>query len=210
MTQPAPQTTAETQPSGGGNFFTQKWGPLPVWAWLATGAAALLIISYLRNKQNQSGTSQSTTTDASQIPQFINQTYETVSPPNVSQAVTVSGSPATNPSTPVKLGGITAETILKKGENKTSWARKIGVPARAVFQEGQHVWTYAKTGNAKEGVTAEAKLGPGETIQSWANKVGVSEKSVQRSGSNVWTYSPRANTTSQTLNVQTPSVVAGT
>jgi|SRR5215469_1857712 len=87
MTQPTP---APEPTGGGGNFFTQKWGPLPVWAWMAGGAAALLIVSYLRNKQNASASPSATdTTGASQIPQFVNQDYTTVSPPNVSVPVSM-------------------------------------------------------------------------------------------------------------------------
>lgn len=209
MTAPAPETTPTT---GGGNFFTQKWGPLPVWAWMAIAASSLLIISYLRNKQNSSTSTGINTSDtgASQIPQFINQTYTSASPPNVSQAVTVSGSPASNPSVPVKLGQVTKEAVVKKGQSRSSIARQWGVPANAVFIQGNHAWTYAAPGNPKEGPTASGKLGPGETIQSLANKWGVSAQAIQQSGSNVWTYSPRANTKSQTLDVQTPSTTAGT
>jgi len=180
---------------------------------MATGAAGLLIISYLRNKQNGASSSSPTnTTDSSQIPQFINQTYSTVNPPaqDITQTNTVNQNPVQNPSTPKKLSGITAEATLGKGETKRTIAAKWGVPLGSVFQVGNHVWTYAHTGNAKEGVTAQGKLTKGETVQQWANEVGVPAAAVQQSGSNVWTYAMRANTKSDTLNVQTPSVVAGT
>jgi nucleoid-associated protein YgaU len=76
--------TAPAEGQMGGNFFTNKWGPLPVWAWLAVGASTLLVVSYLRNKQNAANSTNSAAANtdlSSQVPQFVNQTFTSVTPP---------------------------------------------------------------------------------------------------------------------------------
>jgi hypothetical protein len=64
------------------NIFTHKFGPLPMWVWLVISAGILLGWSYFRNKSSGQQTQQANTTDASQVPQFVNQTYTTVNPPS--------------------------------------------------------------------------------------------------------------------------------
>lgn len=45
---------------GGGNFFTQKYGPLPGWAWIIVTFA--LVYIYMKYKSSKSSTSTTTTT----------------------------------------------------------------------------------------------------------------------------------------------------
>lgn len=79
---PAP-TAATGRPAKQGNIFTRKLGPLPMWAWLLIGIALILGFVYYRSKTSAASPSQTPTgTDASQVPQFVNQTYTTVQPPS--------------------------------------------------------------------------------------------------------------------------------
>lgn len=88
MSESAPETRSS---GGGGNVFTRKLGPLPMWGWMAI--ALLLALFYYLYKKNQSGSSSSGATsspstvntpggvDASLVPQFVNQTYVENTPP---------------------------------------------------------------------------------------------------------------------------------
>jgi hypothetical protein len=81
MTSPAPEAPA---PAGGGsNPLTRKLGPLPVWAWIGVGLGGLLAVMYFKkgSSSTASTTGTATTTGDSQIPQFVNQTYVTGTPP---------------------------------------------------------------------------------------------------------------------------------
>ena len=64
------------------NVFTRKIGPLPMWAWVAIVGAVIIGYAYWKNRQNNAASTSSTTADASQVPQFVNQTYTTVQPPS--------------------------------------------------------------------------------------------------------------------------------
>lgn len=61
------------------NVFTRKLGPLPMWAWVAIVSAVLIGYFYLKNKK--AGQTTPTGTNASQIPQFVNQVFTSVQPP---------------------------------------------------------------------------------------------------------------------------------
>ena len=80
---------SETAPerSSGGNVFTRKLGPLPMWAWMGIGlAVALAFYLYNKNKSSQAASQNAVNTpggvDSSLVPQFVNQTYvENIPPP---------------------------------------------------------------------------------------------------------------------------------
>ena len=82
------ETAPEPQPrsSGGGKIrqtLTAPIGPLPMWAWVAIAAVILVAWRLYANKgqqQSQAATSD-TGTSANDVPQFVNQTYTTVTPP---------------------------------------------------------------------------------------------------------------------------------
>jgi hypothetical protein len=69
------------------NTFTHKIGPLPMWGWVAIAAGLLVAWRLYSSKkspaaQQQSGQSASSTdTAANTVPQFVNQTYTTVTAP---------------------------------------------------------------------------------------------------------------------------------
>jgi hypothetical protein len=79
----APGTPAS---SGGGKLgvWKKKYGPLPLWGWGVLVLLGILAYLWYKNK-NANATASSTTasdsTGAGQVPQFVNQTYTTVTPP---------------------------------------------------------------------------------------------------------------------------------
>jgi hypothetical protein len=86
---------AAPERSGGGNVFTRKMGPLPLWAWL--GLATLVAVGYYMYSKNTSASSTSNpantggstgTVDQSLVPQFVNQTYVENNPPAAPQPPT--------------------------------------------------------------------------------------------------------------------------
>lgn len=87
MSSMAPESPPAAAPArgGGGNVLTRKIGPLPTWAWVAIVSVILIAFAYWRNSQSGGSTAASSTaadgTDASQVPQFVNQTYTSVTPP---------------------------------------------------------------------------------------------------------------------------------
>jgi hypothetical protein len=104
----------------GGNVFTRKIGPMPLWAWMAI-ALVIAIVYYLysKNKAAQSAQNSGTSStgaasggvnspggvDASLVPQFVNQNYENSTPPaapnvTVNNTVPPSTVTVTQPTTP--------------------------------------------------------------------------------------------------------------
>lgn len=110
MSQMQPESTV---PQSGGNVFTRKIGPLPMWAWMGI-ALAIAIVFYLYKKHTSSSdTSQSSAqnssmntpggVDASLVPQFVNQVYNQETPPvapNVTVNSTVNNPPPVETSPP--------------------------------------------------------------------------------------------------------------
>lgn len=82
MSETVPEETPSRESS---SPFTRKLGPLPVWAWMAVGLAVALGYYFWKKNSAASTTSTDATssTDTSgQVPQFVNQTYTTVTPPS--------------------------------------------------------------------------------------------------------------------------------
>jgi hypothetical protein len=87
------------------NVFTRKLGPLPMWAWV--GILAAMILGWSLYKSKTSGASSQAgaadTTDASQVPQFVNQTYTQPGPPGPVGPTGATGPPGpTGPTGPVQ------------------------------------------------------------------------------------------------------------
>lgn len=99
MSEQAPERTAPAQ--GGGNVFTNKIGPLPMWAWLAIAAGILVVWRYFASKSASAQAAAATTasTPADQVPQFVNQVYTTSTAPSAP-----AGAPVPSPSTPTPPG----------------------------------------------------------------------------------------------------------
>lgn len=114
MSQPMPEGGAPAggaPPSSGGKLgvWGKKLGPVPVWGWASMALAGILIYMYIKNKNSTASTSSTTAADASgdsaaagtgagQIPEFVNQTYTTVTPPT---------EPTTGPAGPTGPTGAT-------------------------------------------------------------------------------------------------------
>ena len=107
-----PGTTApgaENRPAAGrrDNVFTRKLGPLPMWAWLGIAAAILVGWRLYASKNaatqaaQQGQTAAPSSTDASTVPQFVNQTYVSTSAP------VAAGDTAATPTNPAPVGGST-------------------------------------------------------------------------------------------------------
>lgn len=100
----------EGAPGGGGNFLTSKLGPLPVWVWAAMGLG-FAITYYLWQKKaanstaSASNTSTGTTgtTNASLIPQFVNQVYANTTPPTANSLTKTKTGKEGIPSTSVTI-----------------------------------------------------------------------------------------------------------
>ena len=75
MSEPVPPRPARRE-----NVLTRKIGPIPTWGWIVIVGAVVITWAFYRNKQNKSVSDRSTT-PASAIPDFVNQTYTTVMPP---------------------------------------------------------------------------------------------------------------------------------
>jgi hypothetical protein len=64
--------------------FTNKLGPFPMWAWLVIGGGGIIAWAWWRSRQQaQTSAAADTSVPADQVPQFVNQTYTTVTPPSV-------------------------------------------------------------------------------------------------------------------------------
>ncbi len=102
MSEAAPEAPAA--PARKENVFTHKFGPLPMWAWLAI-VAAVLVAWRLYSGKKAAQQPQDTTgasTPADQVPQFVNQTYVTTGAPSAQDAGT-----ATAPTNPAPTGSST-------------------------------------------------------------------------------------------------------
>jgi len=67
------------------NPWTTDIGPLPMWAWAGIALGGAVTVAYVRNRSAQASAATSTADQASaaQVPQFVNQTYVSTTPPSV-------------------------------------------------------------------------------------------------------------------------------
>lgn len=86
--------------SGGLGPFSRKYGPLPLWGWLAL-ATVLAVVWYLYQKGNSQTATTSTPsgTNSNLIPQFVNQVSTNVTPPAAGTSP-ASGTPSNVPGDP--------------------------------------------------------------------------------------------------------------
>lgn len=104
MSEQAPERVAAPSRAGGGggNVFTNRIGPLPMWAWLGIAAGILVVWRVMAAKSSAASTAASagTSTPADQVPQFVNQTYVSTSAPLAAQGA----APVASPTTPTPAG----------------------------------------------------------------------------------------------------------
>jgi len=77
VSEQAPEAPA--RPARRENVFTRKIGPLPMWGWLLIVGGG--IGAWALYSRKQAGQTTATGTSASQVPQFVNQTYVSPTPP---------------------------------------------------------------------------------------------------------------------------------
>lgn len=107
-------TTPQQPTSSGGNAFTRKAGPLPLWGWAAIILVLVALYAYYKKSKSASTTSSAAEAagnapggvDSSLVPQFINQSYIQETPPTapnvtVNNTVPVPPVAVTTPAAPV-------------------------------------------------------------------------------------------------------------
>lgn len=122
-----------TEGGGGGNVFTRKIGPLPMWGWMAI-ALLLAVFYYLyrKNTAAKAGSSSPSTVntpggvDASLVPQFVNQTYTNVTPPAAPQVTVNNTTPP--PAAPPDNDVDTDRHHTNEGDEDNDRDRRFGVP----------------------------------------------------------------------------------
>jgi hypothetical protein len=155
---PAPVRGQAAPGGGSGNPLKRKIGPLPTWAWVLIALAGLLGVAYWRNRGTSSSSSGSAsdstgdTTDASQVPQFVNQTFTSVSPPTAPNPVP-GPAPITTPMKPtpppvgVKTLTVGRNMTLKQFAKEHNWTpttlaavEKLNhLKASSRLKKGQHI-----------------------------------------------------------------------
>jgi len=150
------QTESAAPDGGGGNVFTRKIGPLPMWAWMGI-ALALAIVYYLYKKHTSSSTSSQNSAqnssvntpggvDASLVPQFVNQVYNQETPPvapNVTVNNTIPAAPPDNDNPPPSTGGTPPAKTPKPTGNRVTPAKKVTYKTITV-QPGQTLQSLAQ------------------------------------------------------------------
>lgn len=108
MSETTPEAPAgggtQTKPSASGGklgVWGKKMGPLPAWGWAAILLTGVIVFMYYKNKNSANTATSTNTADnsvaASQIPQFVNQTYVNGTPPAATPtATTPPAAPASN------------------------------------------------------------------------------------------------------------------
>jgi LysM repeat protein len=153
MSEAAPERTPSRAPSGGGgNVLTHKLGPLPTWVWIVVIGLAIIAWSWWKNKSASAASSANTaasSTPDDQVPQFVNQTYTTVTPPSVNvtdtqpaATTTTTAPPGGHPPTPTPVKTTAPKPVaprpaqppifnktyvVKKGETLNSIAKQLGI-----------------------------------------------------------------------------------
>jgi hypothetical protein len=169
MTTPS-QPATPPKASGGGNVFTRKMGPLPMWAWMAIMLVLAGGYYLIKGKGSSSSTTGSTSAstvdtpggvDSSLVPQFVNQTYVQGAPPAAPAATT---STSASPINEILQAGHTINpsagnaqvgwTIAQKSPNATQLKVVINGPGKK--NETRYVPASATTATFQD-------LSPGHT-----------------------------------------------
>lgn len=79
-----PERTPPPRRGRAAGLFTERIGPLPMWGWVAVVGGGIIAWRWWSGRQAAGAAAASTgATAADQVPQFVNQTYTTVTPPVV-------------------------------------------------------------------------------------------------------------------------------
>src|SRR5258708_13666058 len=77
----APERPPEPRSRGFRGVLTRKIGPLPTWVWVLLITAMILAWVVLKGRKGKKAQPPASSGGRGQVPQFVNQTYTTVSPP---------------------------------------------------------------------------------------------------------------------------------
>lgn len=81
-TVPEPQPAPRRRGGRAAGLLTERIGPLPMWGWVAIIGGAIIAWRVWSSRQSAAAASAATgSTAADQVPQFVNQTYTTVTAP---------------------------------------------------------------------------------------------------------------------------------
>lgn len=102
MSETVPERPAPSSGGGVKGTFTNKIGPLPMWGWLAIIGGAIVAWRWYASRQSASSTASgsSGTADTADVPQFVNQTYVTSTPPVQSPPPVIIHDPGPPPKPP--------------------------------------------------------------------------------------------------------------
>jgi len=164
---PAPTAAPAAGPAKKGNIFTRKIGPLPMWVWLTIGIAIVVGFALYKSRTSSSGAGSqadqsATGTDASQIPQFVNQTYTTVTPPTPPAPVSATGGTPT--STGPQPSPVPSRPPLKPD---TRWTEAVGQGGITLGTFARrHHWTSAelKQVESLNKMTSRTRLKKGQRL----------------------------------------------
>ena len=142
--------------SGGTGTFTRKLGPLPTWAWIVIAVVLLVGVSWFRSRgksaspATSAGTSPATS-GAGQVPQFVNQTYTTVTPPS---APAVQPGGPVHPKPPVRrphpeAGG----TKTRRAETLATISQNYKASIPDLIKWNPHLKPYQHGGKVPKGTT---------------------------------------------------------
>lgn len=171
-------TPTQPESGGGGNVFTHKIGPLPLWGWMGVmlGFAGLYYIIHSKNQAasqannaSAGGVNSPGGIDSSLVPQFVNQVYDQSAPPvapNVTVNKTINSgntnsgntSTTTNQTTTGTRPPVTTTTTsyitytVKAGDTLASIAKKYGITVDQLAHAPGNVYVAGELpGNAKVG-----------------------------------------------------------
>jgi hypothetical protein len=175
---------ATTETPSRGNVLTRKIGPLPTWAWTGIILTPIVIYGLIKRKSSTAAASTAsggtgTMTDASQVPQFVNQTFVSPSPPaapgTVAPPVTVApvtptippvGQPPTAappvvPPTASMPGTVAIPNVVGERANfAIGKLKSSGFPYKSASGSRIPTKTYVVTGEQPAGGTRAAKGTP--------------------------------------------------
>jgi hypothetical protein len=203
VSETAPERPAPRRSSSGGTLelFKEKIGPLPMWVWVAIIAAGLIVYRLYADKKNASAASSpaDSSVPADQVPEFINQTYTTVTapastPPPANGTTPPAKAPTpTPPSSPGKTGGPSAPAMpsgVKAGKVTSSsiaasWPKVAGATSYLVRVTYQNKLVKQET--VKTPAATIAGLSPDHTYTVHVAAVGPGGTSPETNGPGIQT-----------------------
>jgi hypothetical protein len=162
------------------NVFTHKIGPLPMWAWLGIvggGLVAWRLYSSKNAAASSAGTTASTdTTNANQVPQFVNQTYVSTTAPLAATSNGAVPAPTPTPTNPSPVSPAPASQP-KPTTTLAGWSYPApsGLKASAISDSGYSLNWSAVTGPSGQhpnSYTIQTKNSKGVVVDQFTTAAG--------------------------------------